>query len=83
MEKNILLLLIIISSQVIIHLMQRYHKKVSQWIWFKWKDKNISNKRKNKNISNKDKIKIIASLFIGQSCFNDDGSQTDLIYQSI
>ena len=83
MEKNILLLLIITSSQVIIHLMQWYHKKVSQWVWFKWKDKNISNKRKNKNISNKDKIKIIASLFIGQSCFNDDGSQTYLIYQSI
>ena len=33
-KKYFLLLLIIISSQVI-YLMQRCHKKVSQWIWFK------------------------------------------------
>ena len=28
-----------------------------QWLWFKWKDKNISKKRENKNINNKHRMK--------------------------
>ena len=54
-------------------------------MWFKLKDKNVSNQRRNKNISNKEELKseenkIVKlqtydlSLFIGQSYFNNDGS---------
>ena len=61
---------------------------------FKWKDKNISNKRRHKTLATKAELKagedkIVklqrcdSSLFIGQSYFSNDGAKLHLIFQPV
>ena len=94
MEKNILLLLIIINSRKI-YLMQRWHKKIVNEFSLNKKIKTLAQTKKEiKKLATKAKLKAEEdkivnfqtndfSIFISQSYFVNDGSQLYLILQPL